>query len=330
MSMVSSGKFRLGRGLLGLLTVIMVTSLVPSMVMAQEEEPMSQIDALQLIRTANDAFEAGNFEEAYGMYQRAYEILPEPTIRYRMGQTAKELGLNREAVEHFEAYEQEGDDPERLAYINETVPTLRAGIPGVVAVETTPEGGQVLMRVEGEEVELGRAPGEFEVPAGEHTLIVRLQGYQEERWSGVIEPDGREGWEVRLSEVLPEAQVMEESEAGVSPVQIAGWSSLGVGIVGLAVGGYFSMQQSSATQLVNEYDKRDESASRGELESLKEEATGYYQTARIAYISGGVLTAVGAGLAIFDRLGDDGQEQVVRLDAGFSRQGGYVGLRGRF
>lgn len=305
---------------LGLATVVPSTALA-------EEQPMSQLEALQLIRGANDAFEERRFEEAYEKYQRAYEVLPEPSIRYRMGQTAQELGLFREAIAHYEAYRTEGEDQERLELIERVLPELRAQLPGVLVISSSPSGATVTYRHGEEELALGVTPGEFEVPAGEGMLRLSLEGHESKRQNVGIEAGEREEVSLELARTRTSEPLDEQSGANV--FGITGWTALGLGAAGLAAGGFFSLQQATATQLVNEYDKREESASREELEELRDDAMGHFRMARVAYISGGVLAAIGAGLLVYDRTraGDDRQ---LSLDGGVSPDGGYVVLRGRF
>ena len=313
---------------------------IPATVMA--EESITQLEALQLIRSANDAFEEGDYETAYSKYEQAYEVLPEPTIRYRMGQSAEGLGRVREAIGHFEAYLDEGDDEERLIYIAETVPKLRQILPAMVTLSSSPAGAEVVLHGE-EPVVLGTTPGVFEVGPGAVKVSLRLDGHQEWVWEGELGANQSEEWEAELDAAEPavadgprEQEGMDlsldpvESE-GMSVLAISGWSLVGLGVAGLATGGYFSFQQAEATQLVNSYDKQVDTASREELDTLKEEAMGHYQVARISYIGGGILAAAGAGLLVFERMnGGEDRDPGLSLEGGVSPSGGYVGIRGRF
>ena len=317
-------------------------AVIPSTVVA--EEPMTQLEALQLIRSANDAFEEGDYERAYQKYRQAYEVLPEPTIRYRMGQSAEGLGLVREAIGHFEAYLDQGEDEDRLIYIAEAVPRLRQQLPAVVTLTSVPEGAEVVIHGD-REVVVGTTPGEFEIGPGEVKVSLRLEGYQEWVWEGELEVDQAEEWRAELSAEEPgvselppvaEAKVdldgpVEAEKAGISVVAISGWSLVGLGAAGLATGGFFSLQQAEATQSVNTYDKQVDTASREELEALKEDAMGHFRMARISYIGGGILAAAGAGLLVFEMMkGDEDRNPGMSLEGGWSPDGAFVGVRGRF
>lgn len=351
MAMNMRGKKSGSRSVLALLfsCLLVAGAAVPTTLFAQESEEAKEEgglqDALSLLRAGNDAFEAGDFEKAYQDYSKAYELFPDSTIRYRLGQSAQELGRVREAIGHYEAYLKEGDDEQRLERIEEELlPGLRAELPAVLAVESEPEGATVVLIDGAQEVVLGTTPGEFEVGPGQVEVVLRLEGYGEERFEGAIEPDSKQEWSAELSEADEDEEAVAEiaveqpvfSDDLEAPgeganLSVLGWSTGGLGVALLATGGVLSFLQADATNSANNYDKRADGASREELESLKDKANAYYRGARGTYIAGGILTAAGVGILAIDLLKSDKEDaEGLSFEGGISPQGGFIGVRGRF
>lgn len=290
---------------------------------------------LETIRAANDAFESEDYQTAYDLYSEAYQELPEPTILYRMGQAAENLGMYREAIDHYTTYLDEGQDIEFIGRIAEVVPMLREKVPAILDVSSEPAGATIVaVDAEGGEQELGVTPAQVDVGPGEVTVVLRAEGYEEAIWQESAEAEGSYTWAPVLVEAPP-ALVAQEDVSGVDgeggSLKTWGWTTTGLGVAALATGGVFTLLQNGATESVNSYDKQAAGASRAELEGLKSDATGYFQTARAAYIAGGVLTAAGVGMLIYNASqGEDAPEEGLSFEGGVGPDGGFVGLRGRF
>lgn len=287
---------------------------------------------LETIRAANDAFESEDYQSAYDLYSEAYKELPEPTILYRMGQAAENLGMYRVAIEHYTTYLDEGQDIEFIGRIAEVVPMLREMVPAILDVSSEPAGATIVaVDAEGAEVELGTTPAQVDVGPGDVTVVLRAEGYEEAIWQQEVEAEGSYSWAPELVAALPALVVEDVSQGEGGNFATWGWTTAGLGVAALATGGVFSFLQSTTTEEVNSYDKRASGASRDELEGLKSDATGYFQTARAAYIAGGVLTAAGVGMLIYNASqGEEAQDDALSFEGGVGPQGGFVGLRGRF
>ncbi len=308
--------------LLALATLLLCLSFSAT---ALADQP-STADALQHIRSGNDAFDEGDYETAYEHYLAAHDILPEQAIRYRLGQSAMRMGQVRNAIYHFEAFLQESEDEDRLARVQEWLPELRANIPAIVTVTTRPEGAAIFSITEEEEVGLGRSPGEFEVAPGTIRLEARAPNYETDTFEATAEPGEELTWGTVLTP--RDAPPVEDGE-GPSTLTIAGWTSTGLGVALLATGGAFSFLQMQSTNLVNEYDKQADGASRGELEAFRSDAETYHGIARISYVAGGVLAATGIGLLVYEGMQDDSDARV-SLSVGLTPDGGALTLGGRF
>ena len=103
----------------------------------------------------------------------------------------------------------------------------------------------------------------------------------------------------------------------------------GVGVAMLGAGVLFSVLQSSATNEVNNYDKRSSGRApaqgRREIEDLKEDANDYYRNALIFYLAGGAVTTAGLGL-LFYGLSQPDDARAIRLHAGAHTQGAWLGF----
>ena len=324
---------------------------VPSMAAADEEG--TEEEGLQFLRTANDAFDDQDFDRAYEYYTQAYEILEVPQIKYRMGQTADEIGEVERAVEHYEAYREIGDDEEFLGRIDEALPELREQLMATVEIITEPEGAVVSIRdADGQDQELGASPQTYRGEAGDVAIEVELEGYRDFATEETVEAGETRELDVELEpesvgddepqtvDMAPPSDVDERD----SSYTTWGWTSTAIGTSILAVGGVMSYFQADTTRQVNDFDRSEVlagaggdpeawDAARSEQRSLRNDALNYHRTAIGAYIAGGLLTATGLGLLGYDAFfGDDDtdDEGLVEVRGGVDSDGGFIGVGGRF
>ncbi len=335
------------KGQLAMWVVIVLMGLMVSTPLMAEEDQREE--GLQALRSANDAFDEEDFEQAYESYSKAFEILGIAQIKYRMGQSAHLRGEARKAVEHYEAYLEIGDDEEFVGRIEEALPELRAQLVTEVEVVTVPEGAEVVGRDGGEEVARGVAPTTWELEIAEVELEANLEGYDSAQETLALDGESQVRWEVELSEAAPEDDERVSDEPVMAhPAEVEdsstrvmmGWTSTGVGVSILALGGVMSLLQSSATDDVNDFDRAAASANtqtyaerqvlRNEQEALRQDADNYHRAAMSAYVAGGVLTAAGLGILMSDWLSSDDEERDLSIDAGVSSEGGFFGVRGHF
>lgn len=300
---------------------------MPSVAQAEESGELDQRSALELIRTGNDAFEEGDFETAYESYEAAHAVLPEPTIRYRMGQAAQELGQIRDAIRHYEAYLQEGDDEDRIARIESVLPDLQTKLPATLVITSEPAQAGIIISGRGD---VGRTPGEYEVDPGEFRVTLQLRGYADKVIEGEVVAEEEKTIHAELQTEEPR-RISTTPDEDTSRLGLWGYTSAGLGVALLATGGAFSFLQAGVTAEVNEYNKRATTADRDELEGLKDDAMTYHRAALSSYIAGGVLTAVGVGIVTYDFMrSGDSDSQRVHLEGGVNPNGGFVGIRGNF
>lgn len=303
-----------------------------------DDEPTTE-DGLQYLRTANDAFDAGDFETAYENYQQAFEILEEPLVMYRMGETAEELENTPDAIEHYEHYREIGEDEEFLANIDEALPDLREQLPSTLEVVTTPPGATVTVSEPGipEGTELGATPVSAERAPGAIEIDISMEGYDSESVHIELQP-GEERTIERELQAQPDLTHDEPEDRNLG---LWGWTSTGLGAAILAFGGVMTFFQFDTTEQVNEFERADHRDAepevweqrREEQRALRSDAESYYRAATGAYIAGGLLTAAGLGILTYNGLGSDsgdaeGSEVGLRFGAG--AEGGFIGVAGEF
>lgn len=363
------------KGVMVCIVAVLAMVCVPTVAMAEEEpadeeetagEAEEELDeeeirrqAARFLRIANDAFDDENYERAYDHYVKAYDLLQEPMMMYRMGQTAQKIGEITEAVEHYQTYRDIGDDEEYLTRIEDELPDLLEKLPVTIEVTSEPEGAQIVA-VDTDE-EIGQTPQTVEVEPGDVHLALRLQGYEgaelqqefsagdDHHWEAVLERDETEMEMVEAEEELEdELEPMEMHPSVKEPVEVEevddsslamwGWTSAGLGVSMLALGGVMTYFQIDTTDEVNEFDRgavewEERQQRRSELESLRDDARTYHRLAMVSFISGGVLAATGAGILVYDAMGSDDSpgDTGMSLQAGVGPDGSVIGgLRGRF
>ena len=327
-----------------ILGVMLLT--VPATAVA-DEEPDEEV-GVEKLRTANDAFDDGDFETAYEYYVEAYDILEVPLIKYRMGQTADILGMAPEAVAHYEAYREIGEDEEFLERIDDALPSLRRNLPATVELVTEPD--EVVITIDGEEI--GTTPETFEYPAGDVEIALERDGYESATLEESLAAGETHQLEATLDASDGPAPMADVDDPGPQPdvdpddgpsLGLWGWTSTGLGASILALGGVMSFFQADTTAQVNEFDRRQQAQQtdsqqdwdelRERQQGLRDDAQNYYQAATGAYIAGGILTATGLGILAYDAFSGDeapAEGEGLSFDVGFGPSGGFIGIDGRF
>lgn len=321
---------------------VVLTGLTTGPVWAQSSGPEAETAerVLRLVKDANDEFDRKEYEDALRLYQEAYDLYPDPVLLYRIGLSAEKAGDARRAVEEYVAFIEASPDGDATAQkLADRVPELKATLSPRVNVTTTPEGAEVyLQNLEGEPI--GRSPGQFEIPAGEVTVILRAEKYRVDRQTLQTEPGEDYEVDVKLrplqrlatvepSDVAPEPAV--EASDG-SALALWGYIASGTGLALIGTGVALSVLSANTTNEANEYDKRAEGASREELDDLKAQATSLYSSSIATYITGGVLLATGGSLLLVHYLTSDGDSDARAWvpSVGAHERGAWVGIAGRF
>jgi len=185
------------------------------------------VEARQVISRGSQLFDAENYEAALAQFQRAYELLDGHPKRYiTLGDIAEayqRLFRYDLAVIYYQRFldEAPADDPERGA-VEATAEAL-AGFLGTVTVTLNVPTAEVWM--DGHRI--GDAPGDLQMPAGNHTLELRAPAHLPAQVEVRVIARGSETVEVEL-EAIPEP-------GGLSPAFF--WTANGLAAASLLTGG---------------------------------------------------------------------------------------------
>lgn len=200
---------------------------------AAPEEPESPelAEAMERYGDAERLFEQGDFRGALAEFQRIYELLEgHPNqffVLFNLGRAYEELHRYDLAIEMYQRYLDEGgQDGEDRAEVEASLRALERLL-GTVAITLTP-GGPETAEVWLGEWQVGVAPGEVQIPGGQHTIEVRAQGYEVLRRQ--IQVPSRQRVELELTM----AQLSDFR--GVSPALFVASTALAVASLGVGIG----------------------------------------------------------------------------------------------
>lgn len=202
--------------------------------------------------------EGPRYEEAYREFKAAYADSPSWKVLGNLGLAAMKLERDGEAIDAYERYLAEGGtelDAEERAQIQRDLSTLTSGIVKLT-LTSVPAGASLIderQAVHGQAVKnvYGplAAPLELRVRAGQHRLIARLSGYEDEVWEVDAAPGQAlsHSFELKARNANAPLASPPASNAGSS------WGTQktlsivagGVGVVGLALGTVFFTRYSS-------------------------------------------------------------------------------------
>jgi hypothetical protein len=128
-------------------------------------------------KSAEQQFQAGNWEQARIEFRLANEAVPNPDYVFNMAQCEYNLGMLKEALAHYQEYLGATDGGKR----SEATEMARARIKAinlrqsVFSINTVPAGADV--HIEGPKEATGQAPGDFRVPRGKYRITVSRAAY---------------------------------------------------------------------------------------------------------------------------------------------------------
>lgn len=277
-------------------------------------EPSARDEAAQRFEAARVLYAQGNYELAAVELERAYTLVPDPRVLYKLGKLWLHLQRHARARRAFEKYlEESGTElsPEAREQLKSDLELLR-GKTAELEIHVNVSGTEVL--VDG--VLLGTSPlaVPIVVDAGERQLVLRKDGYASQetrltlagnearRVNAVLEPVDRP---TPARSALPErpratvpAPRAESNTAPDSTLTWVAWSVTGALAAGAAGAGVFGLVAASELDTL----KRDPNASRDALERHSRRAELGLLTADI--LAGAtVLAAAGALYLTFSSRG---------------------------
>jgi hypothetical protein len=124
------------------------------------------------------AFDQRRFGDAAKEFRAAYDLSPSYMVLYNIGQVSAALGQSVEAVDAFQAYLEQGGSTiaeERRAAVLAEIDKQRVMI-GTLLVRAKPDGAK--LHVDGKVVGTAPLPEPIRLTAGQHSLVVMLDGYE--------------------------------------------------------------------------------------------------------------------------------------------------------
>ena len=295
---------------------------------AQEADQDTARTVLDLVKSANEAFDNGQFADALARYQEAYDLYPDAVLLYRIGLAADQLGEAQRAIEAYEMFAAAKSEEAAAEKALERAAALRATLPGTLTIQTVPTG--VAVTIAGESY--GVTPLQLTLAPGETEVVLSQEGYATVTTLATVEAGATEALEVTMQLTPSPAAGSSSATSDGLPLATYGWITTGVGVALLGTGVAFAAMTTQAVNDVNDYDKRTESASRTEYESLIDKATNRHNTSVGFIVAGGIVTAAGVTLIVVDALTgkDEARAQQWVPNLGVTGDGAFVGVTARF
>ncbi|MDX9720946.1 MAG: PEGA domain-containing protein [Myxococcota bacterium] len=277
-----------------LFTLLLTLPMLASPRLHAQEDPIEV--ASQLVELAAKAYSEGDFEAAASWLEKAYSLDPDPIIAFNLARAQSGAGQLDAARETLLKLQQ---DPELM---EELVPRVKVELTrldnltkgtmqyGQLSVRTTPSGAKVY--IDGVRAEQS-SPLAKNLELGEHTLLIVLDGYQSVEQGFKISKEQATDIDLVLTPVGGAA------DDGISGIELAAYTCLGLGVVGVAVGvaTYFPA--------ASKYDEWETTTDEREAASLSEDGKLMGTISTISYGVGFSALGVGTALLIYALVGDD-------------------------
>jgi hypothetical protein len=149
-------------------------------------------------------FQQSDFQRALDAFQEAYRLAPHASVRLNIANCYVELRRPVEALFHFEHFLSEADHPPaaQRREVEATIRQLRSQI-GTITFQVTPDGASIT--IDGSDTRRAPVVEPVRVPAGRHTVDIRLDGYRTETQTVEVTGGGDARVAIRLSRAEPVA-----------------------------------------------------------------------------------------------------------------------------
>lgn len=292
------------------------TTLPPQIARAQTPQELAKARTLYKQGLSLEA--AGDWGGALAKFEAVAKVKTTPQVRFHIARCKENLGRLNEALGEYRLaeYEAQQTGAKELDEISKAREALEARIPKLVI--SRGEGTQSA-RIELDGVELGEAKvgKEVSVDPGPHRILVKLPQGQFEENVNVAEGETKnvelvvpEELEKKpppkgAGEALPDQPPGGEVKAEAKGPGALPWIIGGVGVVGLAAGGYFALQRNAALSDLDSVCRSDSTCPQSK-QSLQDDGERYAMLTNVALGVG----VVGVGVAAVMLLsGGGGAEQ---------------------
>ena len=303
-------------GTLGLGVLIWVGLVAVAAAQTQDQRNRAR----QLYGEAQALFESGQYAQAEASFRAAYQSVPNPVVLKAIAAAQEQQGNIPGALETLRQYLAESPNGADRAEVEARVRDLESR-PATVMVASTPPGASIV--VDG--TDTGQVtPADVQMSAGEHTVALRLQGYDEATQTFAAQAATRVRLEMNLTQATGggadafgttggDGQGASDGDGdgdgGGSADPSAGvWVTAGIAAAGLISGtvfGFLALSEQSSY----DSDPQADTADRGEAFAL------------VADISFGVAAAMAITsivLYIVERSGGDSDSESADLDLNVS------------
>lgn len=269
-----------------------------------------------------------SYEEAKAAYQKSLELDDTPDTRIRLAGVERELGNLVEAAEHLRAaidapgvsFAQKTKAQNALKKLEKRIPTLTLDLP---------QGFSGKVRVDDRELGASELSAPIALNPGSHEVRAESDGHKPFSESVTLAEKDKKNLSVLLTE-LPPAQP--EPEPAPAPEKKEGggdntfaYISLGVGVVGLAVGTYMGLKAKSTKSELDDSCRND--VCTDAEKDLYDRGKSQANIATAGFIVGGV----GIGLGTVLLLSGGGKEGKVEARRATPYVGiGHAGFAGQF
>jgi hypothetical protein len=273
-------------------------------------------DAKEAYKEGQKKFKAEDYAGALEDFKRADQLYPGAAPKEKIAVCYDKLGKVSEAVAAYKAFID--SDPgekyaESVAQAKQRIAELEATLPAKVSIKVTPEGAKgMTIKVDGKPVQ----GTEFELKAGEHTIVVSAEGHQP-----VTEVVTIKGGETR--ELAVALTPMTKKPAPTKPVKpkpttpeepqeetrsnVPAYVTIGIAGAGIILGTVFGIR---ALGQKSDFDELADSGT-GTAEELTELADEAERSALIADMSFGVALTFGitGAVLLFSNMGSGDSEE---------------------
>lgn len=262
------------------------------------------------------------YEEAYREFKAAYAASPSWKILGNLGLCAMKLERDSEAIAAFETYLKEGGDqidPSERDQMQKDTQTLKTGLV-MVTVGTTPAGATIVDErtpVTGSAVVNRYDPAangtlQIGIHPGHHKITAQLEGYTPATWEFDAPPGSTQNKTIELHQPPKEVAPLTAQTGNVvvdhgSPsLRIASYAALGVGVIGVGAGTFFSLQSKNKADQADQKCGGDRSScnlvagssAAQQVTQLNNDAGKAQTFSIVGFAAGGVALAAGVTLLV--------------------------------
>lgn len=145
---------------------------------AKTAETSETKEARELFQRAQKLYKQARYAEAIEKFEAAYAVRPHPVIFFNIGKCYEQLNETPKALRAYRDYLRMAPDATDRDTVTDAIANLERRLKdrGVQQLLVFADPAQARIEVDGKD--LGTSPASIELPAGNHQLTVRADGYE--------------------------------------------------------------------------------------------------------------------------------------------------------